>query len=122
MRIGGAEAIRKPGMLTLTPCSGDSQQTRLRLRRTGVAVLLACMAVMACLPAARAEDGYDLWLRYPPIESARANEYRTQISQLVAADATPTQVASRAELLRGLHGMLGAMPALTSSVTRPGAR
>ena len=121
MRIGGAEAIRKPGMLTLTPCSGDSQQTRLRLRRDGVAVLLACMAVMACLPAARAEDGYDLWLRYPPTESARANEYRAQISQLVAADATPTQAASRAELLRGLHGMLGAMPALTSSVTRPGA-
>ena len=79
------------------------------------------MAVMAWLPAAHAEDGYDLWLRYQPVESARVTAYQSHISQLVAADVTPTQNATRAELLRGLRGMLGVAPASTKTVSQAGA-
>lgn len=108
-------------MLTLTRWGDDSQQASSPLRGFGMAVLLFCAAAMACVPAAHAEDGYDLWLRYKPIESADATAYQAYISQLVAADATPTQAAIRAELLRGLRGMLGATPALTNTITQAGA-
>jgi alpha-glucuronidase len=108
-------------MLTLTRWGGDSQWARPRLHGFGMAFLLSCVAVMACVPAAHAEDGYDLWLRYKPIESARATAYQTHISQLVAADATSTQAATRAELLRGLRGLLGVTPASTKTVTQAGA-
>ncbi|MDR6843204.1 alpha-glucuronidase family glycosyl hydrolase [Pseudoxanthomonas sacheonensis] len=86
-----------------------------------MAVLLFCTVAMACAPAAHAEDGYDLWLRYPPTESARATAYRAQVSQLLAADATPTQAATRAELLRGLRGLLGVTPVPANTVTQAGA-
>ena len=121
MRSSCGTVFRMLGMLTLTRWGGDSQQASSPLRGFGRAVLLFCTAAMACVPAAHAEDGYDLWLRYPPIESAGATAYRAQVSQLLAADATPTQAAIRAELLRGLRGMLGATPALTNTVTQAGA-
>jgi len=108
-------------MLTLTRWGDDSQQASSHLRGFGMAVLLFCATAMTCVPAAHAEDGYDLWLRYKPIESAHATAYQAHISQLVAADATPTQAVIQAELLRGLHGMLGATPALTNTVTQAGA-
>lgn len=121
MRSSRGTVFRMLGMLTLTRWGGDSQPASSPLRGFGMAVLLFCTAAMACVPAAYAEDGYDLWLRYPPIESAGATAYRAQISQLLAADATPTQAAIRTELLRGLRGMLGATPALTNTVTQAGA-
>ncbi|WP_407354663.1 alpha-glucuronidase family glycosyl hydrolase [Luteimonas sp. R10] len=68
------------------------------------------------MPMAGAEDGYDLWLRYRPVEGAPADAYRAQASRLVAGDATPTQAATRAELLRGLGGLFGAAPPLSETV------
>ncbi|MHB8283120.1 MAG: alpha-glucuronidase family glycosyl hydrolase [Caulobacteraceae bacterium] len=65
------------------------------------AVLLLC----AGLPRpARAEDGYDLWLRYRPVEVDRQVQYRTQITALVRAP--PKLAASQSELQRGLDGLL----------------
>ncbi len=82
----------------------------------GVWLLAAWIA-----PPLRAEDGYDLWLRYRALAPEHADAYRAAASQLVAGDATPTQAATRAELLRGLEGLLGAAPPLSAAVTRPGA-
>lgn len=72
--------------------------------------------------AARAEDGYALWLRYPAVSGLRLAEYRAAATELVTgADRTPTLQAAHAELLRGLRGLLGAEPPRAAHVTRDGA-
>jgi alpha-glucuronidase len=68
------------------------------------------LASMACSAGARAEDGYDLWLRYVPLDPSLAADYRTQLGEVVAPDQTPTQRAAREELVRGLTGLLGTAP------------
>ncbi len=85
--------------------------------------MLACLlAALACLPAvAVAEDGYELWLRYRPVDAARAGDYRSRFTQLVAPTATATQRATRDELLRGLGGLLGQAPAQGQDLGRAGA-
>ncbi|MGN7838523.1 alpha-glucuronidase family glycosyl hydrolase [Stenotrophomonas sp. 22385] len=70
-------------------------------------MLGVAVALMACSAGARAEDGYDLWLRYAPLEPAVAADYRAQLGEVVAPDQTPTQRAARDELVRGLTGLLG---------------
>ncbi|HTY50094.1 MAG TPA: alpha-glucuronidase family glycosyl hydrolase, partial [Steroidobacteraceae bacterium] len=80
--------------------------------------LLTC-ALLACTRL-HAEDGYDLWLRYPAVADARlAQQYRAATTELVVGGATGQ--AARAEIERGLRGMLGAAPPLTRAVTRDGA-
>ena len=84
----------------------------------------ACALLLATLLPTQplhAEDGYDLWLRYRPVEARQADTDRAFASELVAGDATPSQAAARAELLRGLGGLLGAPPASSQAVTRDGA-
>jgi len=73
-------------------------------------MLFAALALMACSAGARAEDGYDLWLRYVPLEPVLAAHYRTQLGEVAAPDRTPTQRAARDELVRGLMGLLGTAP------------
>ncbi|MEO8397723.1 MAG: alpha-glucuronidase family glycosyl hydrolase, partial [Chloroflexota bacterium] len=55
------------------------------------------------------QDGYDLWLRYLLIDNAeRLAEYRAAIQQInFTAIFSPTLIAARDELLRGLKGLLG---------------
>jgi alpha-glucuronidase len=67
--------------------------------------------VAACLMSVasevRAEDGYDLWLRYRPLAAAQRPAPRT----IAPSADTPTLKIARAELERGLSGLLGAAPA-----------
>ena len=57
---------------------------------------------------ARAETGYDLWLRYPQVADAvRLEEYRAAIARLVVEGSSPTVNAARQELTFGLQGLLG---------------
>ncbi|HKG92449.1 MAG TPA: alpha-glucuronidase family glycosyl hydrolase [Gemmatimonadaceae bacterium] len=70
----------------------------------------------------RAEDGYDLWLRYQPVaDTARLREYRTAITEIVIADGSPTMAAARDELVRGFRGLLGADVPVVRQPTRSGA-
>jgi len=72
--------------------------------------LLSFALAFLCLSfAAHAESGYDLWLRYTPVETQYRAQYR--IAALVAPSATSTQKAALDELNRGLRGMLGAAQA-----------
>jgi alpha-glucuronidase len=75
------------------------------------------LALMACSSGLRAEDGYDLWLRYVPLEPALAAEYRTQLGEVAAPDRTPTQRAARDELVRGLTGLLGGAPRIQNATS-----
>ena len=67
-------------------------------------------------PLALGEDGYDLWLRYPPLEPAPP---ASSVSAIVEpADSSETLQAALGELRRGLGGLLGAEPA---TVSKPAA-
>lgn len=69
---------------------------------------------------ARAEDGYDLWLRYRPVEAPAAGAYRAAASELVVQGGSPTLAVARDELARGLSGMLGQAPPLAAAPGRDG--
>ena len=60
----------------------------------------------------RAEDGYDLWLRYRPIESPWLERYRGAARELIAPDGP-----ARTELLRAIPGLLGIAPSGAAKVT-----
>jgi alpha-glucuronidase len=81
--------------------------------------LRVAFLIMTLLGAAlaRAEDGYDLWLRYRPLDDAQQARYAPLARGLVAARATPTQQAALAELRRGLRGLLGTEPPLQDTPT-----
>ena len=58
----------------------------------------ALLLMLAAVPV-QAEDGYDLWLRYRPLEAQALARYRPLATAVVAAKATsPTLEAARAEL------------------------
>ena len=58
------------------------------------------------VPLAHAEDGYDLWLRYPPLKTAEASVYAPHLTSIIAAD-SPMLAAARQELQHGVSGLLG---------------
>jgi len=70
---------------------------------------LVVTALLALLtPALRAEDGYDLWLRYHPVsDPALLQHYRTSISGILVQGDSSILTAAREELHRGLAGLLG---------------
>ena len=79
------------------------------------------VAGLALVPIASAEDGYDLWLRYRPVEQPFADRYRSALTQLVIRSESPTLQAARSELQRGLHGLLGITVAAVEGVSQDGA-
>jgi alpha-glucuronidase len=88
------------------------------------AALLGALAAIGLLavPAAHAEDGYRLWLRYVPAQQPWLARYRGRLSYLIGAGPapSPTLRAAQAELLRGLTGLLGAAPTVTDEVSGSG--
>ena len=89
------------------------------LRLPLLALLL--LAALIAPTAARAEDGYDLWLRYRPVEAEWQRRYAPAATELVGASGSPTLEAAGAELRRGLSGLLGQEPTAAGQVTRDGA-
>jgi alpha-glucuronidase len=74
--------------------------------------------LLSAAPRARAEDGYDLWLRYVPIEAPWAERYRASIRELVPPTGGGTALH---ELTRAIEGLLGTTPAILREVTEDGA-
>jgi alpha-glucuronidase len=87
----------------------------IRLKTAGAwcALLLALCSAAA---GVHAEDGYELWLRYRPVESPWLERYRSAAQQVVAAEQP-----ARAELERALPGLLQVAAPLATHVTRDGA-
>jgi alpha-glucuronidase len=84
----------------------------MRLFALLIALIIAAGPALAAPPA---EDGYDLWLRYRPIEEPARQSYAGFATAIVAGAASPTFGAARDELERGLEGMLvRPVPAATS--------
>jgi alpha-glucuronidase len=83
--------------------------------------LLAFAAALLFLaaPAAHAEDGYDLWLRYRPVEAGAKAPYAARAAAIAPVSDTPTLKVARAELERGLTGLVG-KPASAAAGSRDG--
>lgn len=83
-----------------------------------LAAVLALLAISLC---ARAEDGYDLWLRYVPLQGAVLARTRAVATELVVGTPTPTLDAAEAELTRALPRMLGESLPVEKNLTQDGA-
>src|SRR5918996_2368846 len=78
--------------------------------------------LLAAAQPPRADDGYDLWLRYRPVtDAARLREYRAALSHLVVEGDAPTLRAARDELAAGLGELLGTEIRLADRVRGDGA-
>jgi alpha-glucuronidase len=92
----------------LTRCAG---------RLAAGALLLVCAA-----GPLRADDGYDLWLRYVPVSDAgRLAQYRAAIARIVVQGDSPSLDAVRDELTKGLSGLLDRAVSADSRALRGGA-
>jgi alpha-glucuronidase len=83
---------------------------------TAAGLFAAAAALLA--PGAHAEDGYDLWLRYRPIESPWLQRYRSVAQEIVAPDLSTPAVS---ELERALDGLLAARPPARARISSDGA-
>jgi alpha-glucuronidase len=69
-----------------------------------------------------AEDGSQLWLRYPTVNlPARLSEYQAGLTQIVTAGSSATLQAAQAELVKGLSGLTGVTIPVVSQPTAAGA-
>jgi alpha-glucuronidase len=75
---------------------------------------LAAVLLLLAVPA-HAEDGYDLWLRYRPMEAGDLAQYRPLATAVVSQGASPSLDAAKTELTKGLSGLLD-RPVGTGSV------
>ena len=74
------------------------------------------MALLLNTPCAWAEDGYDLWLRYAPLEAEAREEWRSRLSSVVALPSgSPVANSAVSELKRGLGELLSSEAAVVES-------
>jgi alpha-glucuronidase len=71
------------------------------------AAIFVAFVACAWASAASSEDGYDLWLRYRPVSAAAQAAYVDNALTVVPGAETPTLAVARAELERGLNGLIG---------------
>ncbi|HEX4736526.1 MAG TPA: alpha-glucuronidase family glycosyl hydrolase [Allosphingosinicella sp.] len=84
--------------------------------------LLALLAFLLLAPAAaRAEDGYRLWLRYDPVETSQRADYAASAIEIVAPGTSPIAESAREELARGLAGLLAHPVGTVAGADRDGA-
>lgn len=71
--------------------------------------LFATLLLTIVAPA-KAEDGYDRWLRYAPLTQPQATRLATEAHSIVAPGDSPTIAAAVSEIERGVGGMSGQRP------------
>jgi alpha-glucuronidase len=80
-------------------------------------LLMVCASVvLAIAQPARADDGYDLWLRYRPLEVSQGGDVRARAAILVARGRSATIRVAVDELRRGIGGLTGAPPVEGTSI------
>jgi alpha-glucuronidase len=83
---------------------------------------LAVLVLLGSAAAARAEDGYELWLRYHRVsDAALLKQYRSAMTGLLVSGESATSRATASELGRGLNGLLDATIATVQDVSGDGA-
>jgi alpha-glucuronidase len=84
-----------------------------RISQTVAAVLLVLLLMWPT--RGRAEDGYELWLRYRPLEAPLQSQYARRATGIIAPG-SPISRNAAAELQRGLRGLLGRDVPLTAEL------
>ncbi len=75
-------------------------------------ISIACLALTA-----KAEDGYDLWLRYNKVDdNALLSQYRNSLTSIYFPGESPTISAAKKELQNGLQGLLGKSVVFSNTV------
>src|SRR5688572_1228207 len=94
-----------------------------RLRRVArtIPVVVLTLLVAGWSQPAGAETGYELWLRYQPVDGALQGAYRQAISAIVVQQPSATGRVVRSELQRALKGLLGGDVPAAETVGSPGA-
>jgi alpha-glucuronidase len=82
---------------------------------------LMALAAATLISAAHAEDGYDLWLRYRPIEKQSLAQYRAAATEVVSTSHSATAGVTSDELVRGLSGLLAKKIATGTTIHGNGA-
>jgi alpha-glucuronidase len=77
------------------------------LSTTPLRTLIGGLLLLFAASGAAAEDGYDLWLRYRPIEPQWRAAYAARATAIVETTRSPTLDAAAKELRRGISGLLG---------------
>lgn len=91
--------------LIVAGCTATSSSSAPEAQSPGEANAAPSAVEQSNLPA---EDGYDLWLRYPTLRNVdRLAEARQVFQQLLGLQSSPTLDAAREELRRGVSGLLG---------------
>jgi alpha-glucuronidase len=78
--------------------------------------LFALLALICASASARAEDGYDLWLRYRACGVHCVDQYRPFTTAVIVAGDSATLRAAVVELQRGVAGLLGRTPDLRAAL------
>nr|WP_315382905.1 alpha-glucuronidase family glycosyl hydrolase [uncultured Sphingomonas sp.] len=82
--------------------------------------ILWILAAFAFANQAHAETGYDLWLRYQPLDAGTVQRVAPKLRYVVADGSRPTVRAALDELDRGLAGLIGSAPAHARAVQGEG--
>lgn len=84
-------------------------------------LLVLCIVVSVC-PVAGADDGYGLWMSCRKLDDAtKLKEYQQAFSSIVIEGQSETLGIVRAEVKKGLDGLLGADLPIQSTLTTGGA-
>lgn len=67
-----------------------------------------------------AEDGYDLWLRYKPVNKIVLSKYKQAIQALHIPGTSQTITAAKEELITGLKGLLQTSISVTNTIKNNG--
>jgi alpha-glucuronidase len=77
------------------------------MRRLGPAAFCGALLLLAFMPnCAYAETGADAWLRYAPLDKSAPQNYTSLPASVVVLGESPVLNSARAELIRGIRGML----------------
>src|SRR5215203_1798441 len=81
------------------------------------------LIIFICLPALlKAEDGYDLWLRYNKISNnSLLDQYKNQITLPVVIGSSQTIAIIRSELTQAFSGLTGISYEILSSIGKSSA-
>ncbi|MDX3910750.1 MAG: alpha-glucuronidase family glycosyl hydrolase [Sphingobium sp.] len=77
---------------------------------------IMAMFVMVLTPGAKAEDGYDLWLRYPKAQGVALSGLSRHSESLLAPGQSSTAILARDELVRGIQGLTGRPPQSVTAI------
>jgi alpha-glucuronidase len=72
--------------------------------------VVAALLILFAATGAAAEDGYDLWLRYRPVETQWRAAYASRATAVIEESRSPPLDAAVSELRRGIAGLLGTSP------------